>query len=331
MDSACADALTVLGFIRGDFPDEDQLKQRFRRLALKHHPDKAGSPESAAVATAKFQEISEAYDVLREALQEDGTLPQDAWYDGQGGLFSHGWTAADSDRGTHTSAPCKHDAYYRDCVGRWGATEFGWRAYPRAQQGPQPAHQEHPAFDYNRREYFRSTAKDADRPPPPNLFVNQDHEAPVGAPHMRPPPPDMNFRQGWGSAARKPEPPPNLDQQDEGQAPKVHKPPRTPAPEADDLLWIPTTGRPSEKIPPPDLGQEVQSKPQRIPAPPMGGYSGRSWQADPKVPLPGFQRSVLADQLMMDLEPSDDEEFFLPNLGTQVPTAYTLKVPLPNF
>eukprot|EP00971_Amphidinium_carterae_P084645 1675438-Amphidinium_carterae.1 len=29
------------------------------------------------------EEISEAYDVLREALQEDGTLPQDAWYDGQ--------------------------------------------------------------------------------------------------------------------------------------------------------------------------------------------------------------------------------------------------------
>mmetsp|Transcript_32826 Transcript_32826/g.60061 ORF Transcript_32826/g.60061 Transcript_32826/m.60061 type:complete len:332 (-) Transcript_32826:44-1039(-) len=331
MESTCADALTVLGFVHGELPDEDQLKQRFRRLALKHHPDKAGSAESAAVATSKFQEISEAYDVLREALQEDGTLPQDAWYDAEGGFFSHGWTTADADKGRHSSAGRKcSDAYYRDCVGRWGATEFGWRAYPRAQpQGPQPAHQEHPAFDYNRREYFRANAKDADRPPPPNLFVNED-ETPVGAQHSRPPPPDMNFRPGWGNQPRKAEPPPNLDPEDQGQVPKPMKPPRMPAPEADDLLWSPCSnvGRAAEWLAPPDLGQEVQSRPRRIPAPPMGGYG--AWQADPKVPLPEFERSV-AEQFMPDLDASDEDEFLLPNLGAQVPTACTLKVPLPNF
>ncbi len=37
----------------------DEIKQQFRRLALQHHPDKAGSPE-------RFQAIREAFEVLKD-------------------------------------------------------------------------------------------------------------------------------------------------------------------------------------------------------------------------------------------------------------------------
>ena len=42
---------------------DDDIKQAYRRLAMKWHPDKNnGAPE----AEAKFKEVMEAYDVLRD-------------------------------------------------------------------------------------------------------------------------------------------------------------------------------------------------------------------------------------------------------------------------
>ncbi len=53
------DYYEVLGVKKDASPDE--IKKAFRRLAVQHHPDKEGGDE------AKFKEINEAYDVLKDA------------------------------------------------------------------------------------------------------------------------------------------------------------------------------------------------------------------------------------------------------------------------
>ena len=52
------DYYEVLGVAKGASPDE--IKKAFRRLAIQHHPDKEGGDE------AKFKEINEAYEVLKD-------------------------------------------------------------------------------------------------------------------------------------------------------------------------------------------------------------------------------------------------------------------------
>ena len=46
--------------------DEAALKSAYRKLAMKHHPDR--NPDDAA-AEAKFKEANEAYDVLKGLRQ----------------------------------------------------------------------------------------------------------------------------------------------------------------------------------------------------------------------------------------------------------------------
>lgn len=48
--------------------DDDEIKKAYRKAALKFHPDKQGSKseEEKAIATAKFKDIGEAYDVLSD-------------------------------------------------------------------------------------------------------------------------------------------------------------------------------------------------------------------------------------------------------------------------
>lgn len=53
------DYYEVLGVAKGASPDE--IKKAFRRLAVQYHPDKEGGDE------AKFKEINEAYEVLKDS------------------------------------------------------------------------------------------------------------------------------------------------------------------------------------------------------------------------------------------------------------------------
>lgn len=59
---ATTDYYEVLGASRG--ASDDELKKAYRKKAVKYHPDK--NPDDAA-AEAKFKEISEAYDVLKDS------------------------------------------------------------------------------------------------------------------------------------------------------------------------------------------------------------------------------------------------------------------------
>jgi len=57
------DYYAILGVKRD--ADEGEIKKAYRRLAMKHHPDRVASGEKEA-AEAKFKEITEAYEVLRD-------------------------------------------------------------------------------------------------------------------------------------------------------------------------------------------------------------------------------------------------------------------------
>ena len=57
-----ADYYQLLGVSRD--ADSDTLKKAYRKLAVKYHPDK--NPDNPE-AEAKFKEVSEAYEVLKDA------------------------------------------------------------------------------------------------------------------------------------------------------------------------------------------------------------------------------------------------------------------------
>lgn len=56
----------VLGIERS--ASDDEVKEAYRKMSLKHHPDRAG-PNAKTVATNKMAEINQANDVLSDAIQ----------------------------------------------------------------------------------------------------------------------------------------------------------------------------------------------------------------------------------------------------------------------
>jgi len=78
-----ADHYQTLGVDRNASPDD--IKRAYRKLAAQHHPDKGGD-------TAKFQEISAAYDTLSDPekkSQYDNPRPQFQNAPGGGGFHFH--------------------------------------------------------------------------------------------------------------------------------------------------------------------------------------------------------------------------------------------------
>lgn len=60
-----AEEFRALGLPPGS--DLEAVRKAFRKLALKHHPDKQ-APGGATADAAEFREIVSAYDVLRQEL-----------------------------------------------------------------------------------------------------------------------------------------------------------------------------------------------------------------------------------------------------------------------
>ena len=63
-------SLKILGASANEsFPE---IKKKYRRLAMKHHPDKVQaqgvSPELIAVSEARFKEIQHAYDIVEKRM-----------------------------------------------------------------------------------------------------------------------------------------------------------------------------------------------------------------------------------------------------------------------
>ena len=84
MAVAKRDYYEVLGLQRTASADE--IKQSFRRLAMKHHPDR--NPSNKKEAEEKFKEISEAYEVLSDP-QKKSAYDQYG-HSGVEGSFRHG-------------------------------------------------------------------------------------------------------------------------------------------------------------------------------------------------------------------------------------------------
>ena len=83
------DYYSLLGVSRG--ASEAELKKAYKKLAMKHHPDRNQGDKSAE---AKFKEVSEAYEVLtdqnkRQAYDQFGHEGLDQRF-GQNGGFQGG-------------------------------------------------------------------------------------------------------------------------------------------------------------------------------------------------------------------------------------------------
>ena len=73
-DMKLQDAALVLG-VAADCRDEAQLKKAYKKMSLKHHPDRnRGDP----TATQRFQRVHDAYESFMVALPEDGGEPDPA-------------------------------------------------------------------------------------------------------------------------------------------------------------------------------------------------------------------------------------------------------------
>jgi len=63
----CAEQFEILGL--ADTATQEEIRKRYRELALEHHPDK--HPENPSAAVERFQQIKEAYNAVKDT---DGDL-----------------------------------------------------------------------------------------------------------------------------------------------------------------------------------------------------------------------------------------------------------------
>jgi len=94
--------------------NEAEIKKAYRRLAMQHHPDRVG-PDEKQAAEAKFKEITEAYEVLRDPEKR-------ATYDRYGAAgLRRGGGAGGSDFGfTHFDLSEALNVFMRDFGGLGG-------------------------------------------------------------------------------------------------------------------------------------------------------------------------------------------------------------------
>lgn len=67
-----SEAIQHMEFSLTEEATEESLKQQFKRLVLKYHPDRNKSPG----ATEKFIKIKEAYEVLKKVMKEKRVVRQ---------------------------------------------------------------------------------------------------------------------------------------------------------------------------------------------------------------------------------------------------------------
>lgn len=87
MSAQSKDFYTRLGVSKNASVDE--IKRAYKKLVVKYHPDKYKDEKEKAEANAKFQEIQEAYDVLKDdkKRKQYDTLGHDAFKNGGAGGF----------------------------------------------------------------------------------------------------------------------------------------------------------------------------------------------------------------------------------------------------
>lgn len=104
------DAYQVLGVSRE--ATESEIKKAYRKLALKHHPDKQTSEESRKQATDVFVKISNAYEILSDPKQRQE-------YDNKGRFQN-----SSSSNNSRQQQPSGHDFFFSGMGGRRHPFEF---------------------------------------------------------------------------------------------------------------------------------------------------------------------------------------------------------------
>lgn len=101
---------------------QDEIKQAFRRLARKYHPDVNPSDKTAE---AKFKEVNEAYEVLSDP-EKRGKYDQFGQYWRQAGGASGGWSPSggttDFSGNFDFSQYANFDDFINELLGRFGNT-----------------------------------------------------------------------------------------------------------------------------------------------------------------------------------------------------------------